>query len=89
MEKNEYGLPRMTVEEEMNLPEPKRATMQNKIAMVDRCNSMELLVERIRHRAQRIPLHDDPCHAELVSEMAALVSKAEKMLLNAAMYGWN
>lgn len=82
-----YGIPEMSLEEEMNLPACKKLTERNKIEMVNKCGLMRQALDQIEFRAKKIPMEDDPAHANLVNQLAELVKQAEKMLWQAATYG--
>jgi len=81
------GLPDMTFEEELALPENMMHTKQNKIKIISRCCSMRRALETIESRAHGAPLLDDPKHAELVQQLADIVKEAEKVLWKAADFG--
>ena len=81
------GLPEMTFEEELALPENMMRTKKNKINIISRCCSMRRALETIEHRAQGAPLLDDPKHAELVQQLSDIVNEAEKVLWRAAEHG--
>lgn len=82
-----YGFPKMSLEEELNLPKNAKRTEMNKIMIVDRCDAMINLVEQIRFRARNCPIEDSERHANLVEEFALMVKEADKALLRAATYG--
>ena len=82
-----YGIPEMSLEEEMNLPACKKMTERNKIEMVNKCGLMKQAIEQIEFRAKRIPMEDDTNHAAAVNQIAELVKAAEKLLWQAATYG--
>lgn len=82
-----YGIPEMSIEEEMNLPACKKLTERNKIEMVSKCGLMRQAIDQIEFRAKKIPMEDDTRHADMVNQLAELVKAAEKLLWQAATYG--
>ena len=81
------GLPEMTLEEELALPETMMKTKQNKIIIMGCCSSMNRALETIESRTRHAPLLDDPKHAELVEELKNIVKAAEIAIWKAAEYG--
>ena len=82
-----YGIPAMSLEEEVNLAPNVRQTEQNKMHMIDWCDWIRSGINQIESRARAIPLEDDGDHAEMVAEMTRLVREAEKAVWKAATYG--
>ena len=82
-----YGLPAMSIEEERNLPENKKRTMENKISIIDKPGLMLKAVDQIRYRAQRTNLLDDKKHADQVAEWEQMVLEAESLLWKIAQFG--
>lgn len=85
--KNVYGLPEMSLEEELKLSSSEKQTVHNKVRIIDHCDLIVRAVEQIRTRAKGIPVLDDPEHAQLVQQFADLVIKADLLLSEAAIYG--
>ena len=81
-----YGIPEMSLEEEMNLSVSMKLTERSKIEMVNKCGLMRQAIDQIEYRARKIPMEDDASHANLVNQLAALVKEAEKLLWQAATY---
>lgn len=71
-----YGIEPMTVEQEANAPEPVKQTRRNKIEMVDSCALIIRMAQELMEYAKRIPVEDDPRHAELVQGLADAVKSA-------------
>lgn len=84
-----YGLPEISIREEMDMPGNMHQTMVNKITMIDKCNLMQQALDQIRFRAKRIPLLDDDKHADGVQEMTDLFLQAYDLLWKTAMHGIN
>lgn len=82
-----YGIPEMTIQEEMNLPACMRQTLSNKISMIDKCNLMQQALDQVKFRARGIPLLDDETHAAGVQEMTDAFLQAYDMLWKAALHG--
>ena len=82
-----YGVPEMSVREEMDLPANKRRTLVNKITMIDKCNLMQQALDQIRFRARGIPLLDDDKHAAGVQEMTDAFLQAYELLWKVATHG--
>ena len=82
-----YGLPEMTLIDEMNLPANMRNTISNKITMIDKCNLLQQALDQIKFRAKGIPVLDDDHHAEGVQQMTDLFLKAYDMLWETALHG--
>ena len=81
------GLPEMTFEEEIALPENMKQTKRNKISIIGCCCSINRALETIEFRTRTAPLRDDPEHAALVEELKNLVKAAEIAMWRAAEYG--
>ena len=81
------GLPDMTLEEELALPENMMETKKNKIIIMGCCGSINRALETIEFRTRNTPMEDDPKHAELVKEFARIVKEAEKAMWKAAEFG--
>lgn len=82
-----YGVPEMTLEAESQLSETERQTLRNKFEIVNLCGLMTKAVDQIWFRAKTAPITADPEHAQLVQQLADLVTKASDVLWEAAMYG--
>lgn len=82
-----YGIPEMTVQEEMNLPANMRQTMSNKISMIEKCGLLQQALDQVKFRAKHIPLLDDDKHAAGVQDMTDLFIQAYDLLWKAAMHG--
>ena len=81
------GLPDMTLEEELSLPENMMETKKSKIIIMGCCGSINRALETIELRTRNAPLKDDPNHAELMREFTKLVKEAEKIMWRAAEFG--
>lgn len=75
-----YGIRRLTLEEEINLPKYAKQTRQNKMKIIDTCKHAESLIETIKWRTKCAPELDDERHAELVQEMMDKVNEAYKAI---------
>lgn len=84
---NLYGIPEMTIEEEINLPQYAKRTLGNKIRIVDWCDNMEHAIASIRRRAQQAPIKNDAEHSDLVQRWTLLVMQANRLLDDCAMFG--
>ena len=84
---NWYGIPKMTFEEEVNLPPLAKRTLGNKIKIVDWCDNMEHVIETIRNRAKGTPIKDDERHSDLVQKWTLMVMQANRLLDDCAMFG--
>jgi len=82
-----YGIPDMSVQEEMALPANMRSTLSNKITMIEKCGLLQNALDQIKFRAKHIPLLDDDKHAEGVQEMTEKFLAAYDALWEVAMYG--
>ena len=82
-----YGIPEMTVQEEMNLPENMRQTMSNKITMIEKCGLLQQALDQVKFRAKHIPLLDDDKHAAGVQEMTDKFLAAYDALWEVALHG--
>ena len=82
-----YGIPTMSIQEEMDLPGNMHQTMVNKIAMIEKCNLLQDALNQLRFRAKHIPLLDDDKHAAGVQEMTDFFMQAYDLLWKAAMHG--
>lgn len=82
-----YGIPEMTVQEEMNLPANMRQTLSNKITMIEKCSLLQQALDQVKFRAKHIPLLDDDKHAAGVQEMTDLFMQAYDLLWSAALHG--
>ncbi len=80
---NNYGLEPMSVEAELNLPENKKKTRNNKVVIVNTCCHIIDLAECIKTRAKWIPEEDDTEHAKLVDALACEVIEALEQLKRA------
>ena len=81
MENNPYGLTPMSFQEELNAPEAVRETRAFKVEIIDNCDRLIRLAERIRDRVKRIPEENDEAHVELVNKYAEGVHRAVITLL--------
>ena len=81
------GLPEMTFEEELALPENAMLTKQNKVQTISRCCSMRRAIDTIELRIRNAPLEDNADHAALVQQLADIVKEAEMILWKAAEHG--
>ena len=84
---NIYGIPEMTIEEEINLPALAKTTLGNKIKIVDWCDNMEQAIKSIRRRAQEIPIKNDAEHSNLVNRWTMMVMAVNRSLDDCVMYG--
>lgn len=82
-----YGLPPMTIREEMDLPGNMHQTMVNKITMIEKCNLLQQALDQVKFRAKGIPLLDDDNHAAGVQAMTDLFMQAYDLLWKAALHG--
>ena len=85
---NTYGIKPMSFEEELNQPKYAKQTRQNKMKIIDTCNSAERLLETIRLRVKMAPELDDPKHAALVQEMMDKVNEMYKAVHEASRVGY-
>ena len=81
MENNPYGLTPMSFQEELNAPEAVRETRMLKVEIIDNCDRLIRLAERIRDHVRRTPEDNDKAHAELVNKYSEGVHKALITLL--------
>lgn len=84
---NWYGIPEMTIEQEINLPPLAKRTIQNKIKIIDWCDLMEQAVNTIRSRAKGAPIMDDVIHSDLVQKWTLMVMQTSRMLDDCAEFG--
>jgi len=84
---NWYGIPEMTIEQEINLPPLAKRTIQNKIKIIDWCDFMEQAVNTIRNRAKDAPVKDDAIHSDLMQKWALMVVQTSRMLDDCAEFG--
>lgn len=84
---NLYGIPEMTIEQEINLPPLAKRTLMNKIKIVDWCDDMELAIASIRKRAQGAPIRDDIVHSDLVQQWTLMVMQVNRELNCCATFG--
>ena len=84
---NLYGIPEMTIDEEVNLPMYAKRTLGNKIRIVDWCDDMEQAIASIRRRAQQAPIKDDKTHSDLVNEWTMWIMQANRLLNDCVMFG--
>ena len=84
---NWYGTPEMTIEEEINMPPLAKRTLQNKIKIIDWCDSMESAINTIRSRAKGAPIKDDATHSDLVQKWTLMVMSACRSLDECADFG--
>ena len=82
-----YGIPKMSLTEEMNLPAAKKQTLSNKVEMISKYSLAHQALDQIRSRARQIPLIDDQEHADAVQEMYDLFMQAYDLLWKAATHG--
>lgn len=78
-----YGIKPLTLEEEWNYPYNAKLTRNNKIKIIDRCETIRNLVETIECRAKAAPELDDDEHAEIIQKLANLVLEARFALESA------
>lgn len=83
-----YGIKPMSLEEEFNQPKCAKQTRQNKMKIIDTCDSAERLLKTIRLRAKMAPELDDTKHAELVQEMTDKVNEMYKAVETAFRVGY-
>lgn len=82
-----YGIPEMSILEEMNLPASQRQTISNKITMIDKCGLLQQALDQIKSRAKAIPVIDDEEHATGVQEMTDQFLQAYDLLWEVALHG--
>ena len=82
-----YGIPEMTIEQEINLPPLAKRTLGNKIKIIDWCDNMEQAVKTIRSRAKGTPIKDDMIHSDLVNDWTMKVMQANRLLDDCEMFG--
>lgn len=82
-----YGIPEMTIEQEINLPPLAKRTLGNKIKIIDWCDNMEQAIKTIRRRAQGTPIKDDMIHSDLVNDWTMKVMQANRIVDDCAMFG--
>lgn len=82
-----YGIPEMTIDEEINLPPLAKRTLQNKIKIIDWCDSMERSIKTIRDRAKGAPIKNDERHSDLVQKWTLMVMSATRSLDDCADFG--
>lgn len=83
-----YGIQRLTLKEELDLPKYAKQTRQNKMKIIDTCKYIEDLTETIKSRAKKAPELDDPKHAALVQELSDKVNEACKAIEDAWRVGY-
>lgn len=83
-----YGIQRLTLEEEINLPKYAKQTRQNKMKIINTCKHAESLIETIRWRTKGAPELDDERHAALVQEMMDKVNEMYKAIEVACRVGY-
>ena len=64
-----YGIEPLSFEEEINLPMARKKTRNNKIKMVDMCESIIKYATWLEEKAIRIPEEDDERHSEMVDRL--------------------
>ena len=82
-----YGIPEMSIQEEMNLPANMRQTLSNKITIIEKCGLLQSALDQIKFRAKGIPLTDDARHASGVQEMTDKFLAVYDALWEVAMHG--
>lgn len=75
-----YGIRPMSVNEEANLPYYEKQTRNNKIHMIDTCESMRRMLNSIEYRMKRAPELNNKEHAELVDNFRKLMDESFKAL---------
>lgn len=81
-----YGIRNLSLKEEANLPRYERLTRNNKISIVNSCESMKKILDSIEGRARKIPERNDYEHCVMVLEYAKLMSKAWDELQKVYLY---
>ena len=84
-----YGLKLMSLEEEANAPRNIKNTRNNKVRIIDDCNTIITMMETLRSRAYCCPELDDDAHAKLVEELANLVTDVKRNVNEAFRFGYN
>lgn len=81
-----YGMKCLNLEEELALPESERSTRNCKHEIIDVCKWLRQYVEQIEDYARKIPVEDNPRHAEMVRRLRDKVRRAEIAVQDAALY---
>lgn len=71
-----YGLVPMTLDQELNAPDPIKRTRANKIEIVDKANWIKDLAESMTHLAKSIPEKNDKVHADKVEKFKNFINSA-------------
>lgn len=71
-----YGLVPMTLDQELNAPDPIKRTRANKIEIIDKANHIMELAESMAHLARSIPEKNDRVHADKVEKFRNLINSA-------------
>ena len=82
-----YGVPAMSLKDEMALPVNVKRTMQNKVSIIDKCGLMQRAIDQLRLRVWATPMIDDNTHADAVETWANMTMDAEQILWNIARFG--
>ena len=82
-----YGMRFLSFNEEIHLPEAIRSSRNSKHEVIDMCDWMRKMIDRIEYRAKGATTPDDEAHAELVKQFRDMVKRAEIELESAALFG--
>ena len=82
-----YGIPDMTIDEEIGLPPLAKRTLGNKIRIINWCDNMEQAINTIRHRAREAPIKDDATHSDLVQKWTLMIMSVSRELNDCADFG--
>ena len=84
-----YGLKYMSLKEEANAPQNIKRTHNNKVRIIDDCNTIISMMETLCIRARSCPELDEDGHAKLVEEFASLVADVKYKADEAFRFGYN
>lgn len=81
-----YGIRNLSLQEEMKLPRYERLTRNNKVNIINSCESMKKVIDSIETRTRKIPEKDDYDHCMMVMEYTKLCHKAWEELQKMYLY---